>query len=153
MPFLLLSAHNTTNFMKTFTKLFIGAALLSTAFVGCKDKEIDEVTPASKIAGNYLVKDTIFWNENDPICTGFSDETEIFAITIEEVDENTVTMTGYKHPTSTTVNVTNTSMAITDELGQAYNITASISGNTIRFAYTNGSQCHTSGRSTAIKQE
>lgn len=140
--------------MNTSIKLLSVALLLgAAAFVGCKKDDDKNQSPATKIAGTYLVYDTTFVDQSNPTCAGMGNQTETFGITITENGENKVNVEGYKYPGTTVASVTNTALVITGELGQAYNIVATISGDKIYFSYSNGGYCHPTGRSTAVKQE
>lgn len=141
--------------MNFFKKIGLLSLVAGIAFTACKKD--GNKTPAGKIAGTWLVTDSIFYtppNNSGILCSGTSDQISSFGIVIKETGENTVTVEGYKSGNVETASVTNTTLIFPQELGTAINVTGTISGNTIRFKYdTNSSYCFLNGRSTAVKQE
>lgn len=138
--------------MNYLPKTLFACAVLCTAWIGCKKDENAGKTPAEKITGNYLVRDTGFVVPGSFF--GCSENSiENYGIIVTKIAENKVEISNFKSSGTITATVTNTSLVSADESGNAYNITASLSDKTIRFSYDSGDVCVKNGRATAIKQD
>ncbi len=122
--------------------------------VQCNKKETAQ-SPADKIAGNYLVNDTLssqFGCDGGPAGdVGF----DSYGIVITKKDDNTVTVSSFNHCTvSFDASVTEASLVAlaTNPCASVTNVTGAISGNQIRFNYKFHTICEFNSRATAIKQ-
>lgn len=140
----------------TLCVLFVSVLALAT-LAGCKTE--DSTPNADKVAGTYLVKDTMFITANSSACYGGNTHFEVtnHSIVLTKQTNNTVSISGFYNcglivatVSTSRVEVTNNPSncpAMSDFLG-------AISGDNIYFSYTvtDNPACTYRGSATATKQ-